>query len=546
MKNSMKILLGFCLAFCLAQTALAATYTVTKIADTNDGICDADCSLREAVAAAAATTDNDTIQFSALFNQAQTITLSGTDIIITGNGTLSINGPGANLLTVSGNNASRVFTNQIIGTTQAVTNISNLRVTNGNGVSTVVTGRGGGIYNNGSVLTLDQRRRHRQYSGKRRRFEQCDRRSQYDFSQLHGSNNTSTSSGGGMQNFSTSTMTILNSTISGNTSNGTGVAGGAVQANGTVFIANSTFSGNNAPAGTGGGIYFNGTVLTMNNVTITNNTTGTGAGGLHKTTTNPANIRNTIIAGNTGGEGTPDVVGAVTSRGNNLIGVIGTSTGWIASDILNRPAFLAPLANNGGATQTHALLPNSPAINAGQNCVVTATCVEANPPTPLTTDQRGAGFPRQVAGTVDIGAFESTFTAVTSSAPFDFDGDGRTDFAVFRPSTGTWFLNRSTAGAFAVQFGSGSDRLAPADYDGDGKTDIAVWREASFAHFYILNSSNNTVRGEQFGTTGDIPVPGDWDGDGRADPAVYRVFVGIPGSNPPSVFYFRPSGSAGR
>jgi hypothetical protein len=163
----------------------------------------------------------------------------------------------------------------------------------------------------------------------------------------------------------------------------------------------------------------------------------------------------------------------------------------------------------------------------------------------LTTDQRGAGFPRQVAGTVDIGAFESTFTAVTSSAPFDFDGDGRTDFAVFRPSTGTWFLNRSTAGAFAVQFGSGSDRLAPADYDGDGKTDIAVWREASFAHFYILNSSNNTVRGEQFGTTGDVPVPGDWDGDGRADPAVYRVFIGIPGSNPPSVFYFRPSGSAG-
>jgi len=358
------------------------------------------------------------------------------------------------------------------------------------------------------------------------------------------SSNSATGAGGGMQNFSGSSLNIIGSTFSGNTSNSTLTGGGAIQANGTLNIANSTFSGNTAQGGDGGAFYYNGQGLNMNNATIANNTASTGAGGLHKSTaTLNASVRNTIIAGNTGAAASPDVFGAITSRGNNLIGVVGTSTGWVASDLLNRPAFLAPLANNGGATQTHALLPSSPAINAGQNCVVTATCVEANPPTPLTTDQRGAGFPRQVSAAVDIGAFESSFTAVVAPAPFDFDGDGRTDFGVFRPSNGTWYLNRSTAGAFAVQFGLSSDRLAPADYDGDGKTDIAVWRAGSFAYFYVLNSSNNTVRIEQFGRTGDDPrVVGDWDGDGKADPAVYR---NASTAGEQSFFFYRPSSQPG-
>ncbi len=543
MNNFLKTFLSFCFVLCLSQVCFSATYTVTKIADTNDGVCDVDCSLREAVAAAIATADNDTIQFSALFNQAQTITLSGTDIIITGNGMLTINGPGANFLTISGNNASRVFTNQIIGAVQAVTNISNLRVTGGNGVSTVNTGRAGGIYNNGSILTLTNVVVTGNSAANGGGLNNAGN-GIVTLINCTVSSNSATGAGGGMQNFSGSSLNIIGSTFSGNTSNSTLTGGGAIQANGTLNIANSTFSGNTAQGGDGGAFYYNGQGLNMNNATIANNTASTGAGGLHKSTaTLNASVRNTIIAGNTGAAASPDVFGAITSRGNNLIGVVGTSTGWVASDLLNRPAFLAPLANNGGATQTHALLPSSPAINAGQNCVVTATCVEANPPTPLTTDQRGAGFPRQVSAAVDIGAFESSFTAVVAPAPFDFDGDGRTDFGVFRPSNGTWYLNRSTAGAIAVQFGLSSDRLAPADYDGDGKTDIAVWRgtvpgAGNSAYFYITNSADNTFRAAQFGATGDIPVSGDWDGDGKADLAVYRDGSLAGGQ---SYFYYRPS-----
>ena len=133
----------------------------------------------------------------------------------------------------------------------------------------------------------------------------------------------------------------------------------------------------------------------------------------------------------------------------------------------------------------------------------------------------------------------------------DFDGDGKTDASVFR--SGTWFINPSSNPSLAegfsnspqafygVQFGLPSDKLTPADFDGDGKTDIAVWRENvndSFGYFYILQSLTGTVRIVQFGQTGDDPrMVGDWDGDGKADPAVYRN--GANGGQ--SYFYYRPS-----
>jgi Tol biopolymer transport system component len=117
---------------------------------------------------------------------------------------------------------------------------------------------------------------------------------------------------------------------------------------------------------------------------------------------------------------------------------------------------------------------------------------------------------------------------VPRPAPFDFDGDRRSDISVFRPGAGFWYIARPTGvpsqNFDAVQFGNAGDLTVPADYDGDGITDIANWRPADGV--WYLRQSSAGFRAAQFGANGDIPVPGDFDGDGKANLAVFRPSTG--------------------
>jgi hypothetical protein len=108
---------------------------------------------------------------------------------------------------------------------------------------------------------------------------------------------------------------------------------------------------------------------------------------------------------------------------------------------------------------------------------------------------------------------------------FDYDGDLRSDISVFRPSTGTWYLQLSGSGFSAQQWGISTDQIAPADFDGDRKTDVAVYRPSTGV-WYVLNSSDGSVSITQFGLAGDLPEPADYDGDGHADISVFRPSSG--------------------
>ena len=122
--------------------------------------------------------------------------------------------------------------------------------------------------------------------------------------------------------------------------------------------------------------------------------------------------------------------------------------------------------------------------------------------------------------------------------PADYDGDRKTDFGIFR--NGIWAVYLSATNTFTVlQFGTTGDIPSPADYDGDGKADFAYYRTTGGVTSYSIRQSfTNTTRTENFGLAGDVPIQGDWDGDGKADPCVYRAAVSTGGL---SFFYYRGS-----
>lgn len=119
-----------------------------------------------------------------------------------------------------------------------------------------------------------------------------------------------------------------------------------------------------------------------------------------------------------------------------------------------------------------------------------------------------------------IGELAKGSIVIVDNGPvkFDYDGDGRSDISVFRPSSGFWYINGSTSGYSGFPFGIATDKIAPGDFDGDAKTDAAVYRDGVW---YLLRSSLGFTA-TQFGGAGDIPQTGDFDGDGIDDLAVFR------------------------
>lgn len=212
---------------------------------------------------------------------------------------------------------------------------------------------------------------------------------------------------------SSATLSVVASTFAKNSASFGG--GISVSTFNAIAIAQCTFSANIAASG-GGGAHLGAATVAINNSTFASNLASAATamgGGISFSTSTKLTLNSTIIANNSAaGPGNDDLQSsfatAVVAGGNNLVRDKAPGNFTLSgSNLTGVDPLLGPLQNNGGPTETHALLPGSPALNAGSNSLG------------LYFDQRGAGFPRTLDGMADIGAFEltSAIPGVDGSAP---------------------------------------------------------------------------------------------------------------------------------
>jgi hypothetical protein len=334
-----------------------AQATVIPVTNTNDS---GPGSLRQALAIA---NDGDTIDATGI---SGVISLTTGELVV--GHSVIINGPGADVLAIDANAASDVFHVTSFG---PVT-ISDLTIRNGQ------NNFGGGILNgSGGTVTIINTT----VSGNAAPF------------------------GGGIYN--SGTLSIVNSTVSGNMA---GSEGAGVYNASTLTITNTTFS-SNAARGEGGGC-INGGMLLITNTTLSGNSATDVGGGVYNIGT--LHIANTVLKrGDSGANISNANGGTVMSLGYNVSSDDGSGFLTGPGDQINTDPLLGPLQNNGGRTFTHALLPGSPAVDAGDSAFT---------PPPY-YDQRGAGFWRVRNSRIDVGSFElqagatPTPTATLTASP---------------------------------------------------------------------------------------------------------------------------------
>ncbi len=415
----MRRLLVCCvLLFC--ANARAATFIVDRLDDANVSTCSAaanDCTLRGAINAANTAAGNDTVTFGA----AVTGILQLTGVLPDLSSNIDFQGPGATVLTVRGEGAADPYRIFGIGNNFIVT-ISGLTLANGRGINV----GGGAILNNHSVLTLRNCVLNGNAGDDGGAIYSAASTGSGSLSVIGCTfnNNTGAFNAGAIYNDGfdgNAPLTVTNCTFAGNSTGGNGGAiysngggGGAAQviitgstftqntanngggivnsggATTTLTVSNSTFNSNTATSGSGGGI-LNGGTVNLSSSTLSGNSASGFGGGIFSDANATLNVSNSIVAGNTAGTDGADISGSLASGDYNLVQSVSGVTLTGTQNITGQPALLGALSNNGGPTQTLALLAGSPAINAGN--------------TSLTSDQRGFSRPSGTAD--DIGAFEA-------------------------------------------------------------------------------------------------------------------------------------------